>query len=292
MKSMSKRFCLLYVFYCFVLFFCFQNNAYAEDKRILILHSYHPGLSWTRSIVRGIESTFESAKEDGYHFKIDIEYMDTKRFVGKSFYRALYNTYKIKAKKIKYDVIISADDNALNFLLKYRNELFGEVPVVFCGVNFYTESLLKGHKMYTGVVEAFDVKATLDIALKLHPETKEFVFIGDNSTSAISNRKAVLRVAQEYEKKGIQFNFLNDAEIMRYARDLGNLKKGSIIVAMLFNRDSDGKFYTYEESFALYSRYAKVPIYTFWEFYMNQGALGGKIISGVSQGEEAAKRAL
>ena len=276
----------------FIFFLTTNSFSLKKQKRILVLHSYHIGLSWTQKIIQGIESTLNKAKTEGLEFKIDYEYMDTKRFVDTSFYEMLYKLYKHKSRKIYYDVIISVDDNALHFLLEYRDKIYGEVPVVFCGVNYYSESLLKGYKLYTGVVEAFDVKSTIEIALKLHPETNEFVFIGDNSTSAIKNKKAVQKEEPEFKKRNINFTYYNDGDIMRYARDLQKLKAGSIIVAMLFNRDNNDKFYTYEESFEIYTKYVEVPIYTFWDFYIGKGALGGRIISGVAQGEEAAKKAL
>ncbi len=263
-----------------------------KKARVLILHSYHKGLSWTEKIVSGIEKTFAHKNTGDLKIEIDFEYMDTKRFVDESYYKELYDIYKSKSKKIKYDLIISADDNALNFLLKYRNEIYGKIPVVFCGVNFYNKSMLKGREGYTGVVENFDVDSTLTLALKLHPETKEFIFVGDSSTTAMKNRQAVQRAAKKFRKKNIRFKFLNDGDIMRYQRDLQMLSSGSIIIAMLFNRDSDGKFYTYEESFRTYTLNVQIPVYTFWDFYLGQGAVGGMIISGFSQGEAAASRAI
>jgi len=280
---------LLSVFLLFA--FIDPLSAYTE-KRILVLHSYHVGLSWTKKVLTGIENKLNDARKDGYKFKIDYEYMDTKRFVDDSYYKLLYKIYKFKSKNIKYDVIISVDDNALQFLLRHRNSIFGKVPVVFCGVNYFKDSMLKNHNLYTGVVEAFDVKSTLNIALKLHPGTKKFVFVGDSSTSGIKNRQTVTQYEKEYKKKGITFQYVTDGRIRKDARDLQELKAGSIIVAMLFNRDIEGKFYTYEESFSIYSKYATVPIYTFWDFYLGMGSVGGKIISGITQGEEAAKRAL
>ena len=271
------------------------SNLFAIGKskqRVLVLQSYHYGLSWTEKISEGIQTVLQKAKDKGVELEIDYEYMDTKRFVDESYYKMLYNIYKFKSRRLKYDVIISADDNALNFLLKHRNDIFGNVPVVFCGVNHFEDNRIKGKKNYTGVVEAFDVKSTLDIALKQFPNTKEFVIVGDNTTTSILDRKTVKEVTPLYEKRGIKFTYYKDADVMKYQRDLQNLKAGSVVIAMHFNRDTDGKFYAYEDSFVVYTLNIKVPVYTFWDFYLNRGALGGMIISGQSQGEEAAKKAL
>jgi hypothetical protein len=168
-----------------------KSYSATDEKHVLILHSYHIGLCWTESITEGIRSVFERSRERGLKVQIDYEYMDTKRFVDESYYEKLFEIYKHKSKTLKYDVIISADDNALNFLLKYRDKLWGHVPVVFCGVNHFDDSMIADHPLYTGVVEAFDVRSTIEIALKLHPETKEFIVVGDNTTTSLKDRKTV-----------------------------------------------------------------------------------------------------
>jgi class 3 adenylate cyclase/ABC-type uncharacterized transport system substrate-binding protein len=267
-----------------------KSHAAIVKKHLLVLHSYHIGLSWTESITEGIRSVFDRARERGLNVEIDYEYMDTKRFVDESYYKKLFEIYKYK--NLKYDVIISADDNALNFLLKYRDKLWGHVPVVFCGVNHFEDSRIAGHPLYTGVVEAFDVRSTIEIALKLHPETREFIIVGDNTTTSIKDRITVQNAIQEFKKKGIAFTFFTDSDVMRYQRELQKLTRGTLVIAMHVNRDCEGRFYTFEESFDIYTLNIKVPVYTFWDFYMGRGALGGMIISGAAQGEEAAKKAL
>ena len=86
-------------------------------------------------------------------------------FFDDEYYQLLYGIYKHKYRYHNYDLIISADDNALNFLIKYRNDLFGEIPVVFNGINNFskTETMLQGWKHYTGIIEAFDVRSNLNL---------------------------------------------------------------------------------------------------------------------------------
>ena len=262
----------------------------APAKKILILHSYHRGLSWTENISSGIESVLREAQAFGMKISIDYEYMDTKRFSTEEYYRRLIELYKYK--KLTYDVIIAADDNALNFLLKNRDDLFGSVPVVFCGVNFFSKKGLKGKKFYTGVVEAFDVKATLDVAIRLHPETSNFIIIGDSTTTSVKDRIAVKKAEPEFRKKNITFTYLTNGDIKEYTRLLQKSEKGTVAIAMHLNRDSRGNFYTFEESFDIYTQNVMIPVYTFWDFYLGRGAMGGMIISGITQGEEAARKAL
>ncbi|MFN3246682.1 MAG: ABC transporter substrate-binding protein, partial [Leptonema sp. (in: bacteria)] len=148
-----------------------------SEKNVLVLHSYHKGLSWTEQVIEGIESVFNNKVLTTYNIKIFYEYMDTKRFEDENYLQLLIPIYKYKAQKIKYDVIIAVDDNALNFLLKHRNQIFGEIPIVFCGINFYDETRIHTIKNITGVVEAFSAKENIELILKLHPNTNHIVVV-------------------------------------------------------------------------------------------------------------------
>lgn len=146
---------------------------YAQEqlsKKVLVLHSYHRGLSWDDSIDRGIESVF---KKTGKDVITQIEYMDTKRIHDSKYLQQLFEIYQHKFRNQRFDVIISVDNNAFNFLRQHRDELFSGTATVFCGVNNFQDSMLKNQKLFTGVVEAVDIKETLDIALELHPKNKK-----------------------------------------------------------------------------------------------------------------------
>ncbi|MBZ0255670.1 ATP-binding protein, partial [bacterium] len=77
--------------------------------------------------------------------------------------------FQEKVKRIHEDIILVTDNYALNFVLKYRDELFPGIPIVFCGINSFNPSLVKDVPMITGVVERSDIIGTLELALKLQP---------------------------------------------------------------------------------------------------------------------------
>lgn len=115
--------------------------ALAETKSVLVLHSYHYGLSWNRSIQSGIETVLGSAP---FEVMIQTEHMDTKRKNDDAHYNNLLESYRHRFAGRQFDVVICSDNNALNFLLLYSDELFPDTPVVFCGVNNFTPELIGG----------------------------------------------------------------------------------------------------------------------------------------------------
>ena len=181
----------------FIIVLCplINPDIYAEiasKKRVLILNSYHKGLSWTDRVVDGIESVL---KTSSIEIEVYYEYMDSKRFFDSAQRNKLSEFYEYKFGQERFDVVIVSDNNALNFMVDNHNELFPLTPVVFCGINNFKDAMLKGHDLFTGVIEEIDIKSTLEVALKLHPDTKKVVFVNDKTTTGIAVKNEVLQIA-------------------------------------------------------------------------------------------------
>ncbi|MHC4527485.1 MAG: histidine kinase, partial [Planctomycetota bacterium] len=88
-----------------------------------------------------VETIESELLRSGENMKIDIEYMDTKRFDDEAHYANLYTLFRNKSRQEQYDIIITIDNNALLFLLNYRDKLYPNVPIVFCGVDCYHNSM-------------------------------------------------------------------------------------------------------------------------------------------------------
>jgi PAS domain S-box-containing protein len=265
-----------------------DNTSTPPKKRVLILNSYHKGLSWTDNIVHGIEAEL---KADGREIEIYSEYMDTKRYPGKEHYRNLYETYSYKFKKYKFDIVIVSDNNALNFVIKYHGEIFPDTPVVFCGINNFQESMLTGLSLFTGVVEEIDISGTLELALALHPDTERVVSINDETTTGIAVKNEVLEIAPQFEG-WVDFEFIENFNIAELKEQVWKLPRNSIILLSVVNRDRSGQFFAYEESIAHIYSESSAPIYSFWDTYLGKGIVGGRLTTGYHQGKTAAQIAL
>lgn len=257
----------------------------APKKRVLIINSYHQGLSWTDDIVKGIESELMQP-EDSARIELYFEYMDTKRFYGERYEHTLHEKLLEKYSKKRFDVVIVADNDALIFVQKYYDRLFPSTPVVFCGINSYHDSLIRGYPSFTGVVEDTDVNSTLELVLKLHPRASQIVVVSDKTTTGIAMKQEVQVASRRFEEN-IEFVFLEDFDMGELQAKVANVPADSIILLTVVNRDRLGNFFAYEESLKLIYQAAKAPIYSFWEFYLGKGIVGGMLTSGLQQGKAA-----
>ncbi|MCM2357393.1 MAG: ATP-binding protein [Geobacteraceae bacterium] len=217
--------------------------------------------------------------------------MDTKRLSDTTYFKLLYETYKYKFGNFRFDAIIATDNDAFNFLVSYRDELFPGTPVVFCGVNYFEPSQLRGVRLFTGVNEAADIKLTLDLALKLHPDTRRIVVINDTTTTGRIMHKELVDLLPAYRGR-VEFTLLEDVEMPEILAAVQKLPPDTLVFYTLFYRDRAGRFFNYDESISMIAEKCPVPIYAVWDFNLGHGIVGGMLTSGYYQGETAGKMAV
>lgn len=284
-KSLKKTMLAFIIFLFIILNYQAPIKA-QSSKNILILNSYSEELQWTRDIQEGIEKTLE-VKDN---LVLYYEFMDLKNNSGKAYVSILKELYAEKYKNTKFDVIICSDNDALNFLVKYGEEIFGDIPVVFCGINNFNDEMLAGKSNYTGVVEAIDVESTIDSILYFQESVKDIIIISDSMTSGKINEELVRKAISKYSYD-INFDFYRDINVSEFLDKRSTFNKDSAILIVGQLKSENGKYVPYGEiSDSLKS--INIPIYVSWDFLISDNIIGGKVIDGYSQGKIAAEMLL
>lgn len=219
-------------------------------------------------------------------------YMDTKRH-----HDPHYIQYVVKALLIhklsgrRFDLVISSDDDALNFVLEHRSELFDGMPIVFCGANNIDQARLTGYQGVTGVIESASVFETLNTAFHLHPDVRKAVVVGGTAdTTSMRNREALIRIIPRMPAS-IAFEFWEDAYEDLIPK-LSRLSAESLIVYNGVLRDRDGHPVDLVSGLQTIRAQTTIPIYSFWEFFVGHGIAGGQLVSADAQGRVAGAIAL
>lgn len=260
-------------------------EKFSTTKNILILNSYHQGYKWTDDQINGIITSLEplSGSTDFY-----IEYMGTKWNFDNQYFQHLNKLYKYKFKSIPFDLIFATDDDAFNFLKLYRNEIFGNVPVVFSGVNWISSNRIKGLKNFTGVNEDIDITSNINLILKLHPSTRNIYVIMDSTTTGIAVFKKINEIIPLYSSS-IKIHLLFNYNMSDLLAKMSALEDDSIVLFTIFQRDQTGHLYEYKDSCGMISQYSRFPVYGLWDFILGYGVTGGNLASGYSQGDTSGK---
>lgn len=263
-------------------------GAAAFAPRILVVHSYHQGNRWTDNIDAGLRTVLAS---EAPLAEVSVEYLDTKRFLPDRLLATAEPLFRAKYRDARFDVIITSDDNALAFVLSLRDELFPGVPLVFCGINDTSIYSLGPGSNTTGVIEDFDIRGSLDVALSLLPDTRSVFSINDSTESSLANISRLREIMPQYADR-VSFTELSNITAEELVSAVQNLPPDSIILHLNFFRDSRGRVFNYRESIELVGQATNRPMFTAWDWYMGHGVVGGLVVSGHRQGEQSAAMAL
>jgi PAS domain S-box-containing protein len=279
------------------LFFSFPFAGWGQASqtnpaRVLVLHSYHQGFTWTDSIQKGIEA---GLADSGVGAEIDVEYLDAKRHPGDSLFVDYAWLFAKQFQDWQPDAIISMDDDALLFLLAHRDDLFPNVPVVFGGLDTesFDGSVLGNGSGYTGVVERLDLRSTLELIRDIQPHVRRVFFVHDQTTSGIMHRRHLEELRPAYEGR-IEFIFPRAKGAVSRGELLDTLAKLDADTAVYFTgffRDRHGRALAEDRIIPAIAEASPVPVYTHVESYFGSGVIGGKMLSAEVHGRSVAQKA-
>jgi len=264
-----------------ILLFFVLNLEANNKKHILFLNSYHEGMPWSEGIKEGVYSVFD---EEDLDYVFHIENMDTKRYSHDKYYKMLATLYKTKYRNTKFDLILSSDNNSLEFLKQYRNTVFGKVPVSFSGINNYDDSMIDGHNGYTGVAEFISYEENIELILKLHPNVKKIYFINDYLKTGRMVERNMRGIEHKYKDK-IKIIYNKNNSLKDLKKEIENLKEDTIVLFGAYYADKNNEYITYEKVGEYILGESSVPVYCIAEFNITKNIIGGHVISSYSQGQ-------
>ncbi len=260
-----------------------QSPSDTPPDRILLLHSYHPGFDWTDGITEGVRQELSRQMPTA---ELHIEYMDSKRWNTPAQREAFHRWLQARYSEASISAILSADDNALSFLLEHRDHVAAGRPIVFCGLNGYDPNHLVGHPEITGVVETLEVRQTLELARRLRPGTKRVLVVTDNSPTGIGQKETVREVEGGYPK--LAFEYLDGHQLTsaQLADRIAAAKQDTVVLWMVWMRDRNG-YVDYKNWLPRIADRSPVPIFGCLDLWLGHGIAGGKLTSASLQGQAA-----
>lgn len=287
MRKQLSRITLFCTALISMIFICLSSHILAdeEEKRVLFLSSYSYGWETVQIQIEGIKEGI------GDNITLDYEFMDTKRFPDEESILRFYNELKYRMERVEpYDVVILGDDAALQFAMKYRNDIFKDIPLVFEGIND-TEYAMEVSKdpLITGVLEKLSFEKNIEFALTLYPKATTVTAILDDSVTGEAERKSFYQYAENYPE--FTFSEINSSLLTtdELREALSNIEENTILIYITLTEDASGKNYTSQQSIKLVAEYANVPAFRMVSGGIGDGLLGGNIVSMELSGKIAAE---
>jgi signal transduction histidine kinase len=176
-------------------------------------------------------------------------------------------------------------------LLSDGQPIFPGAAIVFCGIDrrqFGTPSLPPN---VTGVLLKREFAPTLEVALRLHPDTERIVVVAGTSKFDSDLLAQAQEEFRPYENR-LAFTYLTTLPLSETLARLSRLPRRTIVLFTTFFRDGAGEAFVAHEVVERVSSMASAPVYGFVDQFLGRGIVGGSLYSLALQGQEAARLAL
>ncbi|WP_243360651.1 ATP-binding protein [Fundidesulfovibrio terrae] len=273
--------------------FCFAARPFSEQRsaRVLVLHSFSPGVYRTDGLSRGITDQLAKAPRNIQQM---VVYLDAS-IVGKSSAYPSYLEGKLTVLKAMLaaapvDAVLLTDWKAMEFWAANHAEFSPELPVVYCGVGDAVPPELLSLGRATGVLERPGFGDTIREATRLFPKADKLLVVGERSLHFQANRDMLRSDLAPFAPR-LAVEFLDDLEVSAIESRLAQLGPGWVVF-VVGRPEKDGKLLVQSEAASRLAAASPAPVFTAWGSWMGFGPVGGKIILPEEQGAAAARRVI
>ena len=150
-----------------------STAAQTPAKNVLVMSSFGYG----HASIDLMESSLRTRVPWPVNFS--LAYLENPHFEEDSYQESLAEILRRGYGRQKLSLVVTVSEPALRFAVRYRDKIFPGVPIVFMSIS----TSLADQKMpgVTGVATAAGARATIDLALHLHPDTTAIAVIAGES---------------------------------------------------------------------------------------------------------------
>lgn len=268
---------------------CSSVSGAEGTRRIMVLYPVSDGQPGIILFDQSLRSAFKSSSTS----KIEIynEYLDSARFTDDRYQRQLAEFLRKKYADRKIDVIIPTLAPSLDFVLKYHEELLPDVPVVFAVIEQREVEARKLGAGFLGVPMKVDLQSTLEVALRLHPQTRRVAVVAGKSKTDLYWVAEAGKAFRGYVGN-LEFVYLTGLPMDDLLREVARLPEQSIVCYLHVFEDGRGESFVPAEAVERLANAASAPVYGLYRTYLGRGIVGGRVVSFEAEGEKAARLAL
>jgi PAS domain S-box-containing protein len=269
-----------------------RDCAWAQEfdrVRVLLLFSNDAILPANQILSDSIHATMEAGAPGRLEFF--TEYLDLVRFPQADHELRMAEYLREKYAKTRFDLVFAVGPEALNFKVKYRDALALEAPLVFAGVRDESLRAVKLPANAAGVASRFDPLTTLELALRLQPDTQHVAVV----TGASDFDKRWEEVARDkFRSRGehLQMIYLSGLPIDELLRAVAQLPPHSVVIYLSVLEDRAGARFYARDVAKQVAGAANAPVYAVYDTFLGLGIVGGYMNTFEDTGKTAALIAL
>lgn len=219
-----------------------------------------------------------------------VENLDLSRFSGAPYEKAVETFLTDKYRDKPISVVVAVGSAALEFALRWRDELWPGTPIVFAFVDETKAASLDLPPDVTGRTTRLRLRDMVSVARAIVPGLKQAVLVGDR----LETQTAFSSFAAELPSVSAALGVVDLTGIpMADLRErLASLPADSAILYTAIYSDGRGTYFPPAIALQMIAEVANRPIVAPVETYIGRGAVGGLVVLPSIVGTEAAQLAL
>lgn len=208
---------------------CVQLLAAERIYNVLFIQSYTNQTPWNDDLTKGLRDGFVEA---GVKVNLVTEYLDADywRYASE---KVIMQRFCQRAKARGTDLIVAVGDEAFHTLFNCGDSLARQIPVVFFGVKYPNQEMMKSLPNVCGFTSTPDFAQLLEQAHRIFPQRKEVVCITDNSFLSNAGKEQFLAGWEVFKKT------YPDYKLSMYNAQADNTN--AVIASICYIRNSYGR---------------------------------------------------
>jgi PAS domain S-box-containing protein len=277
---------------CVALALCAQPATAAGSeptKRVLILIETESSLPAAIAVVSAIREAMQSKISSGV--VVYEEFLDLDRFPETDQKAPMTAFLRQKYAKTHVDLVIAGGYRALDFMLERRADLFRGASLVFTAVGASVVAERHLPPDVLGIAMRTDLAPTLELALRLQPNTRQLVVVTGASYEDRSSEARARRELRPYQDR-LRPIFLSGLPMAELLHEVSRLPHDTIVLYLKVYQDGAGQFFYPRDVAKKLSDASSAPVYGIYDTYLDHGIVGGYMGTFAAMGREVARLAL
>jgi PAS domain S-box-containing protein len=258
-------------------------------RRVLVFNDF--GSVSSPGIAEMDREIFDGLQKSPYQVEFYNENLEVTLFSEGTSQRQIGEWYIRKYSGRRPDVIITVGPASLRFIQEMHEGPFKDTPVVFCGI-MEIPAGLEANSRFTGAWSGVQTEKTMKSALRLQPGTRHVVVVGGVGSLDRQAEAIVRENLRGYESK-FDFTYLTDLSMPNLLEQLKLLPSDTIVLHTAITQDADGnRFIDATQAVPMVAGAARAPVFVLDDVDLNNGAVGGDLLSWAATAHDAARSAL
>lgn len=258
-------------------------------RRILLLYPE----SFYRPAVVAFDTTFRFKVRARYPGMVyfDMEKVGPRVCTDAAAYEAFQTLLKIQYAQTPPDIIVASVPEMFGSFANRARTLFPEAAGMLLGVIPEARMAFTGDTNICKIVWDTDARLTIEMALRLHPDTERVVVLYGCSPMDKAYSEKMLRDIAVFRDR-IQIEALTGLSLAEYESRVASLAPRSIILYGTLDQDRTGQRMIPREVLKRLDALSSAPIYSPYSTYLGNGSVGGYIVTFEDVADMAADMAL